>query len=98
MGKRELGGCDGVARGGVHDDHAAFGGGIDIDVIHADAGAAHDFEQGRRGKHGGGDLSLGAYGDGVHVLHQLEDFFQRGAVSLNDFEAWLRAQKGDSFR
>ena len=44
VGKRELGGRHGVARGGVHDDHAAFGGGIDIDVVHADAGAAHDFE------------------------------------------------------
>ena len=73
-------------------------GGIDIDVVHADAGAAHDFEQGLRGEHGGGDLSLGAYGDGVHVLYQLEYFFRRGAVSLDDFEAGLRAQKGDSLR
>jgi hypothetical protein len=49
VGEGQLGRRDRVARGRVHHDDAALGGGLDIDVVHADAGPADDLEQaGRR--------------------------------------------------
>ena len=41
---RMLGGGDGIAEGRVHDDDAARGGGRDVDIVDADAGAADDLE------------------------------------------------------
>ncbi len=37
-----FGGGDRIAEGRVHDDHAARGGGGNVDIVHADAGAADD--------------------------------------------------------
>src|SRR5690606_11798106 len=94
--KGELGGGDGVARGGVHHDDTALGGGLDIDIVHADAGAANDLEQRRGGQHLLGDLGLGTHGDGVHVFDQLQNLFRGRAVGLDHFKARLLTQKGDS--
>ncbi len=43
-GEGVFGGGDGVGVGGVHDENAGFGGGFDIDVVDADAGAGDGFE------------------------------------------------------
>ncbi len=37
-------GRDGIAFGGVHHDNSPFGRSINIDVVHADACTAYDFE------------------------------------------------------
>ncbi len=44
---RVLGGGADVPLGRVRDDHAVFGGGVDIDVVDADPGAPDDDEVGR---------------------------------------------------
>ena len=46
--ERVLGGGDGIAEGRVHDDDALGGGGLDVDVVDADAGAADHLELGRQ--------------------------------------------------
>ncbi len=46
----ELGDGDGVGAGGVHDDDAAAGGLVGVDVVDAHAGAADDAEFGRGGE------------------------------------------------
>ena len=55
-----LGGGDGIAEGRVHDDDALGGGGPDVDVVDADAGAADHLQLG-----GGGDDLLGGLGGGA---------------------------------
>ena len=79
-GKREhqrdrvFGGGDRIAERRVHHDHAARGGGRNIDIVDADAGAADDFqflrvfEQFRR------DLGGRADGKAVVVADDLGEF------------------------
>ena len=95
--KRQLGRRDGIARRGVHHNHATLGGGLDIDVVHADAGTANNLEQRRGGKNRGGNLRFRAHRDRMHVLDQFQYLLRRRAVSLNDFNARLLTQVGDSF-
>ena len=58
-------GCrDRVAAGGVHDDHAMAGGGVHVDVIHADTSAADDLEFRGSLENGCGDLGLAANNEG----------------------------------
>ena len=59
-----LGGRDRVAAGGVHDDHAMAGGGVHIDVVHTDSGAADDLELRGSFENGCGDLGLAANDEG----------------------------------
>jgi hypothetical protein len=58
VGEGELGRRDRVARRRVHDDDAALGGGVDVDVVDADPGAADDLEERGRRDHLGRDLGL----------------------------------------
>src|SRR6185312_12548657 len=61
-----LGGGDRVAEGGVHHHDAGGGGGRDVDVVHADAGAADHLQPG-----GLGDdvlVGLGGRADGQAVV------------------------------
>src|SRR5581483_9957302 len=63
-----LGGGDGVAVGRVHDDHALGGGGLDVDVVDADAGAAHHLEAVGGSKHLLRHLGGRAHGEAVVAL------------------------------
>jgi hypothetical protein len=72
VGEGELSGCDGVARGCVHHDHAALGRRLDVDIVDPDAGAPDHLELRGRGKHLGRDLGFRAHCNGVHVAHELE--------------------------
>ena len=62
-----LGGGGGVAGGSVDDDDALFGGGIDGDVVDADAGAADDLAPPVLGDDVGLDLGLAAHEERVVV-------------------------------
>ncbi len=75
-----LGRGDRVAARGVHHDHAAAGGGIDIDIIHTDAGAANDLEQRGGLDEPGGRLGLAAHHQRGEVRDDVEEliFFQPG--------------------
>src|SRR6185295_14667877 len=64
--QRMLGGGDGVAERGVHDDDAARRGGRDVDIVDADAGAADHFQVLRLGDELGRDL--GRRADGKPVI------------------------------
>ena len=66
-GEGVLGGGDRVGVGGVHDDHPAAGGLVDVDVVDADPGPADDLEPVTGLEHGGGDLGVGADDQGVVV-------------------------------
>ena len=66
-----LGGGDGVAEGRVHHDDALGGGGLHIDVVDADAGAADHPKLGCRGDELLGGLGGGANGEAVVVLDDL---------------------------
>ena len=96
VGKGELGGRDRVATRGIHDDDAALGGGINIHVVHADAGAADDFQQRRGGENVAADLGLRADGDRVNIFDQLQHLRRSGAVGLDDFKARLLTQVGNA--
>jgi hypothetical protein len=50
---RVFGRGDGIAEGRVHHDHAGGGGRRNVDIVDADAGAAHDFQLLRRLDHVG---------------------------------------------
>ncbi len=63
----ELGDGDGVGAGGVHDDDAAVGGGVGVDVVDAYSGAADDAELGGGLKELGVGLDGGADDEGVGV-------------------------------
>ena len=69
QGDRQLGGRDGVAAGRVHHDDALLGGGLDVDVVHADAGPRDRPEPGVAVEHVGGDLHAAA-ADGAVGLQQ----------------------------
>ena len=96
VGERQLGGGDGVARGGVHHDDAALGSGFDVDVVDAYAGAADADKAVGGGEDFAGDLGLGADQDGVDVRDQLQDLLRGGAVGLDDLIAGLGFEEGDS--
>ena len=64
---RVLGRGDRVAEGRVHHHDPALGGGVDVDIVDADPGAADDLEAGGYGQHLGRDLGRGAHGEPVIV-------------------------------
>ena len=81
-----LGGGDRIAERRVHHDHAASGGGRNVDVVDADAGAADDFQFRRPleqlGRHFGG----GADGEPIIVANDFGELFlieSRFDVDLN---------------
>ena len=60
-----LGDRDGIAAGRVHHHDAALGGGVEIDVVHAHAGASDDAQLGGLVHHGGIDERGRAHQYGV---------------------------------
>ena len=75
--------------------HAGASRGIDIDVVHPDAGSADADEPGGGGEDLAGDLGFGPDEDGMDVAHQGEELLGRGAVGLDDLVARLGAQQRD---
>ena len=84
----QLGGGEGVAAGRVHHDDPALRGRLDIDVVHAHAGAADDFELTRGLEHLLGDLGFRAHHDGIDLgddgqqVGLGEAFFQHGDLKF----------------
>src|SRR5690606_21621385 len=70
-----LGGGDDVGRRRVHDHHAGLGGGLDVDVVEADAGAGDDAQGLGVLEHLGGDLRGAAHDQRVHVPDGGEQLF-----------------------
>src|ERR1700722_17186804 len=66
-----LGRGDRIAERGVHHDHAASGRSWNIDIVDADARAAHDFQLHRAFEQLGCDLGVGANGEPVIVANDL---------------------------
>lgn len=74
---------DGVAARCVHHDHPPLGGGFDVDIIHADSGAADDLEPHAGLQNRRGDLGLAAHDDGAEIRNQ-RDQFRFAAAGLHD--------------
>ena len=73
-----LGHGDGVAAGRVHHQHAGFGGGVQIDVIHAHAGAPDHAQFGRLFQHRGVHLHGAAHQERVGFRQVLGIFLGIG--------------------
>ena len=97
VGEGEFGSRDRVAGRRVHHHDPALRGSLDIDVVHTDPGATHDFQQRSGRQHLAGDLRLGAHRDGVHIFHEFENLLGRRTIGLHHFETWLLTQMGYSF-
>ena len=77
-----LGGGHRVAHGGVDHGHAGPGGGVQVDVVHADAGARHYLEVAPGGDDGLGDAGFAADDQGV-IIANGGDQFVRGKAALD---------------
>ena len=87
-----LGGADGVAAGRVHDDDALAGGGGDVDVVHADAGAGDGPELAGVFEQVGGDRGAAADDDAVGGLEGGLEFGALETLALVEFKAGLAQQ------
>src|SRR5262249_25588018 len=92
QGDGVLGGADGVAAGGVHDDDALARGGGDIDVIDADAGADDGPQFARVVEQLGRHQRLAADDDSVGGADGLLKGGALQAVALVEFDAGLAEQ------
>ena len=91
--QRVLGGAVDVRRRGVDHQHAARGGGVDVDVVQADARAGDDLQLGGRGQHLGVDGGRRAHQQRVGVGHRGQQLLPVGAVDPADFD--LVTEGGD---
>ena len=82
----EFGGGDDVGRRGVDHHDTGLGGGLDVHVVQADAGAGDDLQVLRGGDGLGVHLGGGADQDGVDVGDGREQLGTVGAVGLADFK------------
>mmetsp|Transcript_11999 Transcript_11999/g.31770 ORF Transcript_11999/g.31770 Transcript_11999/m.31770 type:complete len:344 (+) Transcript_11999:1289-2320(+) len=81
QGDGVLGGGDAVAGGRVDDDDAALAGGVEVDVVDADAGAADDLEVGGGLEDLAGDGRRGADDDGVVGADDVLELLGREVVA-----------------
>ena len=91
--ERVLGGAVDVRRRRVDDQHAARGGGVDVDVVQADTGAGDDLELGRGGEHLGVDGGRRAHQQRVGLRHRGQQLLSVGAVDPADLD--LVTEGGD---
>jgi len=82
-----FGGRPDVAVGGVRDDDAVFGGGVDVDVVDADAGTADDDEVGCGREHRFGHFGARANDERVGVRNRLQKPVTLDIVGCFDFVA-----------
>ena len=92
--ERVLGGAVDVRRRRVDHQHAAGGGGVDVDVVQADTCARDDLQLGRGGQHLGVDGGRGADQQRVGLGHGGQQLFAVGAVDPADL--YLVTERGDS--
>jgi hypothetical protein len=78
---RELGGGGRIAGGSVHHDHSARGGRIDVDVVHAHAGATDHLQARRRVEDRARHLGGRAHDECLHVVDARDElrFLEAGA-------------------
>jgi hypothetical protein len=89
-----LGGGYGVPCGCVDNDDAAPGGGVNVNIIHADTGPADDLELIAGGDDSGCNLGLAAYQQGFVITDdgsQLVWFQARADVNLGVLAQHLQA-------
>ena len=72
-----LGGGHRIAHGGVDHGHAGAGGGVQVDIVHADAGAGHYLEVAPGGDDSIGDAGFAADNQGI-IIADGGDQFVRG--------------------
>ena len=89
-----LGGGDRVAERRVHHHHAGGGRGGDVDIVDADAGAAHDLELLRRGEHVLGHLGRGTDGEPVIAADHRDQLVLRLAGDLVHLDPALAEDLG----
>ena len=90
--QRVLGGAVDVRRRRVDHQHAAGGGGVDVDVVQADTCARDDLQFGRGGQHLGVDGGRGADQQRVGLGHGGQQLFAVGAVHPADL--YLVTERG----
>ena len=90
----EFGGGDDVRRRGVDHHDTGLRGGLDVDVVQADAGAGDDLQVLGRGNGLGVHLGGGADQDGVNVRDGREQLGTVGAVGLADFKVRAKGLDG----
>ena len=95
QGEGVLGGGDGVAAGRVHDDDAALGGGVEVDVVDARAGARDHLQAVRVREGVGRDLRLAAHDEALVASERLAELVRGQARAHVDIGALL--QQGDAF-
>ena len=79
--------------GRVDHQHAARGGGVDVDVVQADAGPGDDLQLGRGGQHLGVHGGRRAHQQRVGLGHRGQQLFPVGAV--DPAHLYLVTQGGD---
>ena len=77
----------------VDHQHTPCGGGVDVDVVKADAGAGDDLELGSGGQHLGVDRGRRAHQQGIGLRHGGQQLLSIWAVDPADF--YLVAKGGD---
>ncbi len=77
----------------VHDHHARFSRGIDVDVVQADSGAGHHPEPAGRRDGLGVDLRRASHDHGVNVYQGCQQLVPVFAVGIADLERGF--QQGD---
>ena len=91
--QRVLGGAVDVRGGRVDHQHAAGGGGVDVDVVQPDAGAGDDLQLGRGGQHLGVDRGGRTHQQRVGIGHRGQQLLPVRAV--DPAHLYLVAQGGD---
>ena len=91
-----LGGGNGVPAGRVHHHDPARGGGIDIDIVHSDAGAADGFEILGRGYDIRADFGLTADHEGGEFGNDLEQLVVRQPWLESDIQLTALGQGIDA--
>ena len=93
----QLRGGNGVAARRVHHHHAALGGSLDVDVVHADAGAADDAEPGRGFDHLARYFRLGTHHHGHNIPDERQQFgFGKPLLQDRDLELGPLLQQGNA--
>ena len=98
MGERQLRRGNGVARRRVHHHHAAFGCGLDVDVVDANARAPNHPQLRRCNDDLRGDFRIAADGNGMDILDQPEELLLWRAIGFHHFETRLVAKEFHAFR
>ena len=95
-GEGVFGGGDGVGVGGVHDQDAGFGGGFDIDIVHADTGAGDGLKLAGIGEFVFFDLDAGADDHAVVLPQDFGEFAGLPFFLDGEFDVRLGFEDGET--